>query len=123
MLLTLMAESLSYGKRLRAQRIQHRRIETESQHPRSDRLHVDLESPDTLTPASRRLRATVEAMSGAPGVSPWMQMVWALSLTSVPSWATTTPRWVMLRACWAASAGSRISASSNLRERKVPSGS
>lgn len=39
----------------------------------------------STTPASRRTLATVAAICGAPGVSPWMQMVCEASFTSLPS--------------------------------------
>jgi len=66
-------------------------------------------TPLILTPASRRLRATVAAISGAPGVSPLMHSVCAFTVTSVPSQAITVPRSAMLNACCAACAGSRSS--------------
>src|SRR5882762_4157234 len=52
-----------------------------------------------------------------------MHIVCASTLTLLPSLAITALRSTMLSACRPASAGSRISASSNLRERNVPSAS
>jgi hypothetical protein len=77
----------------------------------------------SITPASRRVRFTLAAIFVAPGVSPWMQMVSAWTGTWEPSEAVTLSCSTMLSACAAACWGSRMSASLNLRERSVPSGS
>src|SRR6266852_3647699 len=67
-------------------------------HRRKLQQHIHFHSAGralSVTPAWRSVWATVAAIPGAPGVSPWMQMVCAFTATSAPPRAITIPRSTM----------------------------
>jgi len=66
-------------------------------------VSFDVQRLPELDSGRERVRTTVGALRDvlaewAPGVSPWMQMVCALTRTSLPSLASTSPRSAMLNA-------------------------
>src|SRR5262245_42441307 len=75
----------------------------------------------TWQPARSSASRTARTIFGAPGVSPWQQMVWTEMSMSTPSMVRTLPSMAIFTACAAARSGSVMSEPGSLRETSVRS--